>query len=61
MKQKVLEKIIENEMVRIKIKGKKTPFHHIPITKTHEAFFRIKDLSDSIHTNQMGAFLFTSQ
>jgi hypothetical protein len=31
-KQKALEKIIENEIVRIKIKGKKSPFHHIPLT-----------------------------
>ena len=60
-KQKALEKIIENKTVRIKIEVKKLPFHHIPITKTHEAFFRIEDLSDSIHTNQMGAFPFTSQ
>jgi hypothetical protein len=60
-KQKALEKIIENKTVRIKIEGKKSPFHHIPITKTHEAFFRIEDLSDSIHTNQTGAFPFTSQ
>jgi hypothetical protein len=35
--------------------------NHIPITKTHEAFFRIEDLSNSIHTDQMGAFPFTSQ
>ncbi len=62
-KQKALEKIIENKMVRIKIEGKKLPFHlhHIPITKTHEAFFRIEDLSDSIHTNQTGPFPFTSK
>jgi hypothetical protein len=45
-KQKVLEKIIENKMVRIKIDGKKSPFHHIPITKTHKAFFPIEDLSN---------------
>jgi hypothetical protein len=56
-----LEKIIENETVRIKIEGKKSPFHNIPITKTHEAFFQIEDLSNLIPTNQMGAFLFTSQ
>jgi hypothetical protein len=56
-----LEIIVENKTVRIEIKGKKSPFHHIPITKTHEAFFCIEDLYDSIHTNQMGAFPFTSQ
>ncbi len=56
-----MEKLIENKTVMIKIKGEKSPFHHIPITKTHEAFFCIEDLSDSIHTNQMGAFPFTSQ
>jgi hypothetical protein len=60
-KQKVLEKIIENKMVRIKIKGKKSPLHHIPLTKTHKAFFHIEDLSDLILTDQMGAFPFTSQ
>ncbi len=60
-KQIALEKIIENEQVRIKIEGENSHFHHIPITKTHEAFFRIKDLSDSIHTDQTGAFPFTSQ
>jgi hypothetical protein len=56
-----LEKIIENETVRIKIEGKKSPFRHIPITKIHEAFFRIEDLSNSIYTDQTGAFPFTSQ
>jgi hypothetical protein len=33
-----LERMIENKMGRIKIKGNKSPFHHIPIAKTHEAF-----------------------
>jgi hypothetical protein len=60
-KQKAFEKVIENKTIRIKIKGKKSPFHHIPLTKTQEAFFRIEDLSDSIHTDQTGAFPFTSQ
>jgi len=60
-KQAALDKIIENEEVRIKIEGKGSPFHQIPITKTHEAFFRVNDLTDSIHTNQTGAFPFTSQ
>jgi hypothetical protein len=60
-KQKALEKIIENKIVKIKIKGKKSLFHHIPISKTHEAFFHIEDLSDSIHTNQTRVFPFTSQ
>jgi hypothetical protein len=59
-KQKALENFIENKTVRIKIEGKKSPFHHIPITKTHEAFFRIEDLSNLMHTNQTGAFPFTS-
>ncbi len=60
-KQQAFEKIIENETVRIKIEGKKSPFQHIPIAKTHNAFFRIEDLSNLIHTNQMGAFFFTPQ
>ncbi len=60
-KQIALEKIIKNEQVRIKIEGENSHFNHIPITNTHKAFFCIKDLSDSIHTDQMGAFPFTSQ
>jgi hypothetical protein len=60
-KQAALEKIIENEEVRIKIEGEGSPFHQIPITKTHEAFFRVDDITDSIHTDQTGAFPFTSQ
>jgi hypothetical protein len=60
-KRKALEKIIENKTVRIKIEGENSPFNHIPITKTHKAFFCIEDLTKSIYTNQMGAFPFTSQ
>jgi hypothetical protein len=56
-----MEEIIENKTVNIKIGGKKSHFLHIPLNKTHEAFFRIEDLSDSIHTDQTGAFPFTSQ
>jgi hypothetical protein len=54
-------KIIKNKEVRIKIEGKSSLFHQIPITKTHKAFFRIDDLTYSIHTNQTGTFPFTSQ
>ncbi len=39
----------------------KSPFHHIPLTKTQEAFFHIEDLSNLIHNDQTGAFPFTSQ
>jgi len=60
-KQLALDKIIKNEEVRIKMEGKGSPFHQIPITKTHEAFFRIDDLTNSIHNNQTRAFPFTSQ
>jgi hypothetical protein len=60
-KQKALEKIIANETVRIKIEGKDSPFHLITITKTHKAFIRTEDLTKSIRTNQMEAFLFSSQ
>jgi hypothetical protein len=60
-KTKSIGENYRKETVRIKIEGKKSPFHRIPITKTHKAFFRIEDLSDSIHTNQTGAFPFTSQ
>jgi hypothetical protein len=59
--KKALEKIIENETVRIKIEGEKSPFHHIPITKTHKAFFPIEDLSDLIHTDKTGVVPFISQ
>jgi hypothetical protein len=48
-------------MVRIKIEGKKSPFRHIPLTKTHKAVFCTEDLSNSIHTDQTGALQFTSQ
>jgi hypothetical protein len=60
-KQVALEKIIENEELRIKIEGEGSPFHQTPISKTHEAFFRVEELTDSIHTDQTGAFPFTSQ
>jgi hypothetical protein len=60
-KQKALEKIIENEMVRIKIEGEKSPVHHIPITKTPKPFFLIENLSDLINTNQTRAFPFIAQ
>jgi hypothetical protein len=60
-KQLALDKIIKNKEVRIKTKGEGSPFHQIPITKTHEAFFCIDDLTNSIHTDQTGAFPFTSQ
>jgi hypothetical protein len=60
-KTKNIEEIIENKTARIKIEGEKSPFRHIPITKTHEAFFRIENLSDLIRTSQTGAFPFTSQ
>jgi hypothetical protein len=56
-----LEKIIKNNKVRIKIEGKDSPFFQIPITKAHKAFFRINNLTNSVHTNQTGAFPFTSQ
>jgi hypothetical protein len=49
-KEKAMEKIIENKTVRIKIKGENTPFHHIPLTKTHKEFFHMEDISESIHT-----------
>ncbi len=48
-------------MVSIKIEGKKSPFHHIPITKPHKAFFCIEDLSNLIRTDQTGAFPFIFQ
>jgi len=60
-KQVALDKIIENKEVRIKIEGEGSPFHQIPITKMHKAFFRVDNLTGSIHTDQTGAFPFTSQ
>jgi hypothetical protein len=59
-KQRALEKVIKHEEVRIKIEGEDSPFHQIPITKTNKAFFRINDLTNSIHTNQTCASPFTS-
>jgi hypothetical protein len=60
-KQIALEKIINNREVKIKIEGEDLPFTPAPITKSQEAFFHIDNLTDSIHTNQTGAFSFTSQ
>jgi hypothetical protein len=60
-KQKALDKIITNEENRIKIKGENSPYYQKPITKTHNVYFCVEDLSESIHTNQTGAFPFTSQ
>jgi hypothetical protein len=56
-----LEKITENKTFRIKIEGKNSPFHHIPLTKTHKAFFCIDDISNLIHNDETGAFPFTFQ
>ncbi len=52
---------MESKTVRIKIEGNKSSLHHMPLTKTHKAFFYIEDLSDLIHTDQTGGFPFTSQ
>ncbi len=60
-KQRALDKIFTNEENRIKIKGKDSPYYQKPITKTHDVYFRVEDLSESIHTDQTGAFPFTSQ
>jgi hypothetical protein len=48
-----IRKIIENKKVRIKIEGKDSPFHQLPITKTYKVFFCMDNLTDSIHTNQL--------
>ncbi len=60
-KQRALDKIITNKENRIKIEGKNSPFYQKKITKTHEVYFRVDDLTKSIHTDQTGAFPFTSQ
>jgi hypothetical protein len=59
-KAKKMKKIKENKTVRIKIESKKSPFHHIPLTKIQKAFFRKEDLCDLIHTDQTGTIPFTS-
>ena len=43
------------------MKARTHPATEYPSTKTHEAFFGIDDLTNSIHTDQTGAFPFTSQ
>ena len=43
------------------MEGDDSPFHIKIITKTHEVFFRVNDLTDAIHTDQTGAFPFTSK
>jgi hypothetical protein len=37
-KQRALDKIIDNEKVRIKMEGEDSPFNKITITKTHEVY-----------------------
>jgi hypothetical protein len=60
-KQRALDKIIANEATRIKIEAENSPPTQQPIAKTHEVYFRVEDLSESIYTDQTGAFPFTSQ
>jgi hypothetical protein len=60
-KQRALDKIIANKEARMKIEGEDSPYHQTQITKTHKVFFPVNDLTDSVHTNQTGAFPFTSQ
>jgi hypothetical protein len=60
-KQKALEKMIEVEEARIKIKGESSPFCPLPPTKLNNIFVRMKDLNEEIHTDQTGEFPHTSQ
>jgi hypothetical protein len=61
MKQKAFEKMIEVEEARIKIEGDSSHFRPLPLTKLNNIFMHMEDLNKEIHTNQTGAFPFTSQ
>jgi hypothetical protein len=60
-KNKAFKKLLEDEEMRIKIKGESSPFQPLPPTKCNDMFIRVVDLTEEIHTNQTGAFPHTCQ
>jgi len=53
--------LVEQEETRIKIKGESSPYKPLPPIKLNKIFMRMVDLTDEIHTDQMGTFPHTSQ
>ncbi len=59
-KQKALDYIVAKEQ-NIKIEPDTENAHHAHIKRYDYMFIKIVDLADTIHSNQTGAFSFTSQ
>jgi len=53
--------LVETEDTRIKIEEENSPFIPLPHTKLDDIFICVADLTEEIHTDQMGAFPHTSQ
>jgi len=53
--------LVETEETRIKIEGESSPFKLLPPTKLNDIFVCMVDLTDEIHTDQMGTFPHTPQ
>jgi hypothetical protein len=60
-KQNAFTALVEQEETRSKIKGESSLYNQLPPTKLDDIFIRVVDLTDEIHTDQMGAFPHTSQ
>ena len=58
-KQKALTKLIETALVHIKIENPDSPPTNF--ARHYDIFFHVEDLSETIHTDQTGAFPFLSQ
>jgi hypothetical protein len=59
-KQQALNRLVKMEEERVQ--SKKEPWaQNAGATKLHDIFISIQDLTKSIHTNQTGAFPYTSQ
>jgi hypothetical protein len=59
MKQKALDHLVESEKL-VKIKVEPGTEEVLP-AKLQDIFVHVKDLAESIHSNQTGAFLYTFQ
>jgi hypothetical protein len=58
-KQKVLDKFVKLATTKLKQETDNSP--PAPIAEHNNIFIKVKDLSETIHTNQTGGFSFTSQ
>jgi hypothetical protein len=52
--------MIKVEEARIKIERESPPVHPLLPTKLNDIFMHVEDLNEEIHTNQTGAFPYTS-